>query len=163
MTRPGLSSPRIVARRDDDWLSLLDLWVAAWRQTYGDIDFEARREWLRERVTRLERSGSRTLVLCDGAPPALVGFVVIDPMTHWLDQLCVHPSRFGSGAAEALIEAARSVSPARLHLDVNADNRRAIAFYEREGFVRVGEGASSLSGRPTLIMEWSSALPLVQA
>lgn len=163
MTRPGLTSPRIAARRDDDWPSLLDLWVAAWRQTYADIDFEARRDWLRERIARLERSGSRTLVLREGAPSALAGFVVVDPMTHWLDQLCVHPSRFGSGAAEALIEAARAASPARLRLDVNADNRRAVAFYEREGFIRVGEGGPSLSGRPTLIMEWSSALPSIQA
>jgi putative acetyltransferase len=159
MTGPGLASPRIVARRNDDWPALLELWVAAWRATYPEIDFDVRRDWLRERVLRLEHNGSRTLLLREGPPPTTAGFVLIDPATHWLDQLCVHPSRFGSGAAEALIEAARSVSPARLRLDVNADNRRAVAFYEREGFVRKGEGGPSLSGRPTLIMEWSSALP----
>ncbi|ATQ66655.1 MULTISPECIES: GNAT family N-acetyltransferase [Methylosinus] len=158
MARPGLVSPRIVPRRDEDWPSLLELWVASWRATYPDIDFDARRDWLRQQVLRLERSGSRTLLLREGAPPATIGFVVIDPATHWLDQLCVHPTRFGSGAAEALIEAARSISPARLRLDVNADNRRAVSFYEREGFVSRGEGAPSLSGRRTLIMEWTSAL-----
>jgi putative acetyltransferase len=160
MARPGLDSPRIASRRDEDWAELLDLWVAAWRATYPDIDFEARRDWLREHILALERSGSRTLLLREGAAArTLAGFVTIDPLTHWLDQLCVHPARFGSGAAEALIEAARSISPARLSLDVNADNKRAVAFYEREGFVSRGEGAPSLSGRPTLIMEWSSARP----
>ncbi|MBY6243466.1 N-acetyltransferase [Methylosinus sp. Sm6] len=159
MPRPGLASPRISARRTEDWPALLELWVEAWRVTYPDIDFGARCDWLRERIAGLERSGSRTLMLREGAPPTSIGFVVIDPTTHWLDQICVHPSRFGSGAAEALIEAARSISPARLRLDVNADNRRAVAFYEREGFVCVGDGAPSLSGRPTLVMEWTSALP----
>jgi putative acetyltransferase len=160
MARPGLESPRIAPRRDEDWAELADLWVAAWSVTYPDIDFEARRSWLRERILGLERSGSRTLLLREGAASrTLSGFVAIDPATHWLDQLCVHPARFGSGAAEALIEAARSVSPARLSLDVNADNKRAVAFYEREGFVSRGEGAPSLSGRPTLIMEWTNARP----
>jgi putative acetyltransferase len=149
--------PRIVARRDSDWPALLDLWVAAWRMTYADIDFEARRDWLKNHLIQIERGGARTLLLLEGPGRALVGFVTVDPGTHWLDQLCVHPDRFGSGAAEALIEAARSLSPARLRLDVNQDNKRAMAFYEREGFVRVAEGQPSLSGRPTLIMEWSSA------
>ena len=155
--RSPISSPRIVARRDSDWAELLDLWVAAWRRTYAEIDFEARRDWLKNHIVQLECGGARTLLLLEGAGRALVGFVTIDPATHWLDQLCVRPERFGSGAAEALIEAARSLSPARLRLDVNQDNERAVAFYEREGFVRVANGGPSLSGRPTLIMEWSSA------
>lgn len=154
-----ISGPRVVERRDSDWGGLLDLWVEAWRHTYGDIDFEARRDWLKDHIIRLERDGARTLLLLEGAARALVGFVVIDPASHWLDQLCVRPDRFGSGAAEALLEAARSLSPARIRLDVNQDNERAIAFYRREGFVRVAEGEPSLSGRPTLIMEWSSAAP----
>ncbi|MBU3886929.1 GNAT family N-acetyltransferase [Methylosinus sporium] len=149
-------APRIVARRDSDWPALLDLWVAAWRTTYADIDFEARRDWLRDRLVQLERGGAQTLLLLEGAGRALIGFVTVDPRTHWLDQLCVRPDRFGSGAAEALIEAARSLSPARLRLDVNQDNRRAVAFYEREGFMRIAEGGPSLSGRPTSIMEWTT-------
>lgn len=149
---------RIVTRRDADWPALLDLWVAAWRETYADIDFEGRRDWLRQRIELLERTGSHTLCLLAGAPPVLIGFVAIDPTTHWLDQLCVHPAHFGSGAAEALIEAARSLSPARLRLDVNADNGRAVAFYVREGFVQKGDGGPSLSGRPTLVMEWSPGM-----
>lgn len=152
-----ISGPRIVARRDSDWAALLDLWVAAWRRTYADIDFETRRDWLKSHIVQLESGGARTLLLLEGRGRALIGFVTVDPATHWLDQLCVHPERFGSGAAEALIEAARSLSPARLRLDVNQDNERAVAFYEREGFVRVANGGPSLSGRPTLIMEWSSA------
>jgi putative acetyltransferase len=150
---------RIAPRRESDWPALLDLWMAAWTATYPDIDFEARRDWLRGRLPELERCGSRTLCLLAGRPPTVIGFVAIDPATHWLDQLCVHPEHFGGGGAQALLEAARSLSPAKIRLDVNADNARALAFYQREGFVGVGEGRPSLSGRPTLLMEWSPGPP----
>jgi putative acetyltransferase len=52
------------------------------------------------------------------------------------------------------LSAARNVSPRLIRLDVNADNARAIRFYERRGFVQVGRGANTLSGRPTVMMEW---------
>lgn len=149
---------RIVPRREADWPALLDLWVAAWRATYPDIDFDARRDWLRAHIARLEQDGARTLLLFEGEPSALAGLVVVDPATQWLDQLCVHPIRFGAGAGKMLIDAARRLSPTRIRLDVNADNARAIAFYERQGFVRTGEGRASLSGRPTLLMEWSAEM-----
>ncbi len=145
---------RIAPRGEADWPGMLSVWVAAWRATYADIDFAARRAWLKARVAEIEAAGSVTLCLFDGGVPALAGFVVIDPATGWLDQICVAPSHFGTGAASALLDAARAASPGRIRLDVNADNARAIRFYERQGFARVGDGAPSLSGRPTIVMEW---------
>ena len=47
-----------------------------------------------------------------------------------------HPGRivFGAGVARELMREAKGLSPGFLQLDVNADNHRAVAFYEREGF-----------------------------
>ena len=39
-------------------------------------------------------------------------------------------------------------------LDVNQANARAVRFYEREGFRKVGEGVNPVSGLETLAMEW---------
>lgn len=149
-------APSTILRRraDADWPAMLDLWVASWRATFPEIDFDARREWLTRHVAQLEAAGAETLCLFAGAPPALAGFVVIDPATGWLDQICVDPAHFGAGHGEALMAAARDVSPRLVRLDVNADNARAIRFYERSGFVVTGPGADSLSGRATLMMEW---------
>lgn len=153
--RPATAAPpRIRARADADWPAMLHLWVAAWRATYPEIDFEARRDWLMRHVSALEAHGAATLCLCNGPTDELAGFVVIDPKSGWLDQICVAPPYFGAGAAKALIEAARGVSPKFIRLDVNADNARAIRFYERGGFFRVGQGANTLSGRATVMMEW---------
>lgn len=141
------------ARVDQDWPSILDVWVASWRATYPEIDFEQRREWLVRHVQDLEAAGAVTLCLFDERS-TLAGFVVINPADGWLDQICVAPDRFGAGFGASLLSAARTVSPKLIRLDVNADNARAIRFYERDGFARVGRGANTLSGRETIVMEW---------
>jgi len=84
----------------------------------------------------------------------LVGFVLIDPNTGWLDQIAVKPNAFGAGVGRELLNAAKRASPGHISLDVNADNFRALRFYKREGFVRVGAGVNALSGRETAVLEW---------
>ncbi|WP_292529269.1 N-acetyltransferase [Methylocystis sp.] len=150
---PPHVSMKLRLRVDDDWPSLLDVWVASWRATYPEIDFEARRDWLMRHVRDLEAVGGVTLCLFD-AGSTLEGFVVINPADGWLDQICIAPDRFGAGLGASLLSAARNVSPSVIRLDVNADNLRAIRFYERDGFSRVGRGANTLSGRETIMMEW---------
>ena len=140
-------------RVDDDWPLILDVWVASWRATYPEIDFEARRDWLMRRVRKCEALGAVTFCLLD-AQSTLAGFVMINPSDGWLDQICVAPHQFGAGVGASLLSAARNVSPRLIRLDVNADNARAIRFYERDGFLRVGRGANTLSGRETIVMEW---------
>ncbi len=145
---------KVAPRRRQDIADLMDVWVASWRATYADIDFEARRDWFVAHLAALEGAGAQTLCLRVGAPDEVKGFVVVDPATGWLDQICVHPDQFGAGAAEALMEAARQMSPRGIRLDVNADNERALRFYDREGFKLIGEGALSQSGRSTVVLEW---------
>jgi putative acetyltransferase len=145
---------RIALRTGAETQELLALWVASWRATYADIAFEPRCAWLLDRLARLEAQGAQTLCLWDEADKSLLGFVTIDPESGWLDQLCVHPERFGGGVGAALLAAARERSPNLIRLDVNADNDRAVRFYRREGFKRLGPGQASQSGRETVILEW---------
>jgi len=145
---------RIRARSDSDWSALLDLWVASWRVTFPDIDFDARRDWLTQQIVRLEANGARTLCLIELPTAALAGFVIIDPATGWLDQICVDPACSGKGYGEGLLRAARELSPRLIQLDVNLENVRAIRFYERNGFIKTGAGKNPLSGRSTIKMEW---------
>ncbi|MDR3497044.1 MAG: GNAT family N-acetyltransferase [Ancalomicrobiaceae bacterium] len=132
--------------------ALVDLWVASWAKTMSEIDFEARRPWLVEHIGRLEADGVAIRVALDGSVP--MGFVTVDPDDGHLDQLCVAPDGWGKGVAEALVDTARRLSPAGLHLAVNADNRRAIRFYQRQGFVETGRGSNSRSGLPIVFMAW---------
>jgi putative acetyltransferase len=135
---------------------LIELWLASWTATYPGIDFETRREWFSEHLSLLETQGCTTLAARDKAGK-LAGFVIFNRISGWLDQIAVHPNAFGAGIAEALMRDAKRLAPGFLQLDVNADNARAVAFYEREGFRRIGEGVNPNSGAPTLSMEWRQA------
>jgi putative acetyltransferase len=138
-----------------DLAALIDLWVAAWRDTGFAIDFDARREWLGNHLRALRDQGAAIVVGLDaeGAP---AGFVTIDPKIGALDQLCVAPREQGSGLARALLDEAKRLSPGAVELEVNEANARALRFYEREGFVFVSRSASALSGLPTLILRWNA-------
>ena len=85
---------------------------------------------------------------------ALIGFVVIDPKSGYLDQIVVDPEYWGSKAAKMLLDEARGISLRGITIDVNQNNERAIKFYEREGFVRTGEGKNPISGKPTFRYAW---------
>ncbi len=138
-----------------DLTAAADLWVASWARTMPDIDFEARRPWFLQHVETLSAGGTRTLVAEEIATGVLAGFVMIEPVSRYLDQLAVAPAFWGRGAAEDLMAAARSASPAGIVLDVNQDNLRAVAFYRRAGLEIVSAGANPMSGRTTWRMEWS--------
>lgn len=130
-----------------------DLWVASWAKTMPSIDFEARRPWFVNHLREGRARGVR--IRCAHVETGdVAGFVMIDPATGWLDQIAVHPDCWGAGIAEALLADARRISPERVRLDVNADNPRAVAFYEKQGFAKVGEGSNPRSGLPTLVLEW---------
>jgi putative acetyltransferase len=130
-----------------------DLWVAAWKTTGLPIDFAARRAWLVARLAQLAKEGAAILVGLnrEGRP---AGLVTVDPKSGAVDQLCVAPSERGGDLARALIDEAKRRSPGVVDLDVNVANPRARRFYEREGFVGVGVGASALSGLLTLRLRW---------
>lgn len=144
--------------RDEERGALVDLWVASWRATFPTIDFDARREWFVAHLAELEAKGASLICIFEEtAKPGerkLVGFVLIDPKSGWLDQIAVKPNAFGAGVGRELLNAAKRASPGKIRLDVNADNFRALRFYKREGFTRVGAGVNKLSGRETAVLEW---------
>lgn len=139
----------------------LALWQRTWQKTYPEIDFAGRLTWWRDHWRGLMPAA--TVVIAE-AKNEMIGFVTVDPGTLYLDQIVVAPEYWGKGLSSALIAEAKHVSPRGLDLDVNTDNARAIAFYQREGFVISGDGDNPLSGRPVHHMRWRPApLPPPQA
>ena len=143
---------KLRAYRPSDEDAAIALWQRTWQQHYPQIDFAARVAWWRERW-RNELVPVATIMLAehDGA---LVGLVTVDPKTRYLDQIVVAPEVWGSDVARALIAEARRLSPSGLDLKVNADNARAIRFYEKHGFAITGHEANPRSGAPVYAMSW---------
>jgi putative acetyltransferase len=137
--------------RPTDEDAAIALWLETWRQAYPSIDFDARVDWWRKRW-RNELVPVAQIIVAE-QDDALVGFVTIDG-TGYLDQLVVSPAQWGTDVSRALVDEAKRLSPDGVTLKVNADNFRAIKFYERTGFVRTGEEVNS-SGRAVLLMAWT--------
>jgi putative acetyltransferase len=138
--------------RAEDEAAAIALWLATWQRAYPSIDFAARVPWWRERW-RGELVPKAAIMVAEQAD-ALVGFVTIDA-TGYLDQIVVAPDLWGSELGRVLVAEAKRLSPDRITLLVNADNARAIRFYERNGFAHAGEDVNPTSGRPVLKMEWT--------
>jgi putative acetyltransferase len=137
--------------RDDDEDAAISLWQQTWQHAYPEIDFAARVPWWRKRW-RNELVPNAAIIVAEQAG-VLAGFVTIDS-SGYLDQLVVAPNHWGSELATCLVEETKRLSPGGITLLVNTDNLRAIGFYERNGFVHVGDDVNPTSGRPVLRMEW---------
>jgi putative acetyltransferase len=146
--------PTVRLRRyaPSDEAPTIELWRRSWQQNYPSIDFSARLAWWQERW-RQELVATATITVAEGAG-GIVGFVTVDPATGYLDQIVVAPESWGRGIAEALLAEARRQSPRGLDLHVNVDNRRAIRFYQKHGFSKVGDDVNPISGRPVHRMSW---------
>ncbi len=143
-------SLRPYAAADED--AAIELWRRTWAHHFPHIDFNARVAWWRERW-RAELVPVAKIVVAEQSG-ALIGFVTVDPKTRYLDQIVVAPEQWGSGAALALLDEAKRLSPAGLDLLVNKDNFRAIRFYEKHGFAYAGEDKNPVSGKPVNRMSW---------
>jgi putative acetyltransferase len=130
----------------------VELWRRTWQIAYPRLDFAERVAWWRQRW-RNELAPSATITVAESAGQ-LVGFVTVDPGTRYLDQIVVAPEAWGSKIASALLAEARRLSPSGLDLAVNADNGRAIRFYEKQGFVVTGTDVNPRSGAPIRKMAW---------
>jgi putative acetyltransferase len=148
-----ISSFTLRPYRASDEDAAIALWLATWQQAYPSIDFAARLPWWRERW-RNELVPNAAIMVVE-LQDRLLGFVTIDGQGY-LDQLVVAPDRWGSELATMLLNEAKRLSPGSITLLVNADNARAIRFYERNGFVHKGEDVNPVSGRPVKKMEWKA-------
>jgi putative acetyltransferase len=135
---------------DED--SAIELWRRTWQIAYPRLDFTARVDWWRARW-RNELVATARIVVAESSG-RLLGFVTVDPTSGYLDQIVVAPEAWGSALAGALLAEAKRLSPTGLDLAVNADNARAIRFYEKQGFVVTGSDVNPRSGAPINKMAW---------
>ncbi len=86
-----------------------------------------------------------------------LGFLALDG--EELTYLCVASDHRGRGIGGELLKTAQERSGGRLHLDVFDANRRAISFYERNGFRTIAhtEAGGNEEGLSSRRMEWRGA------
>jgi putative acetyltransferase len=152
MTKPASDGVMVREMLAADLPEAIDLWVAAWQAAYPAMNFEKRRGWAVDHIADLEQEGSLSFVALAGGN--IVGLLVVDPNTGYLDQIVVATDRQGRGVADALLAHARCQAPDGLDLHVNQDNARAVRFYEKNGFAKTGTDVNETSKAPTYKMSW---------
>lgn len=159
-----------------------DLGAATFRETFQhdntpeDMARYLSEAFSPERQTAEIADASSTVLIAerDGAQggPELVGYahlvsgphpaVVHGPAPLELKRLYVRRAWHGQGVAQALMEAATTAARARgaqtMWLGVWERNARAVAFYQKYGFTRVGEHTFALGS--DLQTDWLLARPL---
>lgn len=134
---------------DED--ALIALWQRTWQYAYPSIDFGERVGAWRERW-RNELAPAALITVAEN-DTGTIGFVTLDS-SGYLDQFVVAPEAWGSGAADDLVNEAKRQSSGTITLLVNADNARAIRFYERHGFRHTHDDVNPASGRAVHGMKW---------
>ncbi len=152
ISRQEAGSSFRLAPRDDDLDRLADLWVASWQAAMPSIDFAARRGWFLAYVSDIEARGGEMICAFAGKHP--LGFILLDGGRGVLEQIAIWPALFGTGIGALLLDEAKRRCPSGLGLEVNADNARALRFYEKSGFERREPGVNQASGLPTWHMRW---------
>jgi len=138
--------------RSADEGAAIELWRRTWQATYPHLNFNERLDWWRTRW-RDELVPVARIIVAE-TDSTLTGFVTVDPVTMYLDQIVVAPEHWGAGIASALLAGAKQISPRGLDLLVNKDNARAIGFYRKNGFHYAGEDKNPVSGRPVDRLSW---------
>jgi ribosomal protein S18 acetylase RimI-like enzyme len=100
------------------------------------------------------------LAFLDGAAVGMIGGGVSARQRYNLIAMWVAPHARGSGIAQHLVDAVKSEAIAQGHgrvfLDVARDNRRAVRFYEGQGFAFIDE-SEPLASHPHIqlqTMQW---------
>jgi putative acetyltransferase len=141
--------------RDEDLEATARLWAESWRSTGLAVAIRSTEaELYRFNYARISRElatgWAAYLAWGDDKP---VGFFALKPAVGCLDQLFVLPEAQGRGIGRALLDFAKQQLPDGLWLRTAVENRRACAFYEREG--RRGETQTHPTlGHETVIYRW---------
>lgn len=127
----------------EDHRILLDIWEQSVRASHdflSEQDIQTLLPVVRDQaLTRLE-----VWVLCDESS-APIGFMGLDG--NKLEALFIAPASIRQGGGGLMLEHARKLKGS-LHVDVNEQNPRAVAFYLANGFVVSGRSAIDGQGQP---------------
>ena len=136
----------------DDYETMANLWFDSWISIGIANETDLTREGVRERF--FHDAEDRWELYAAVENDAIVGMLALVPSESRIDQIFVDPSYKGLGIGLELLNFAKSAMPDRIVLVTHEGNRRARAFYEREGFVLVSTEQDAGHRRTKCHYEW---------
>ncbi len=135
-------------------------WRAFYKDFLGESPVEDILKFRKEHPTKRDFEETLYLILeLDGEPIAYAsaGSLPDDPKGAFVKGIYVKPEHIGKGYGTLLLNALKDKF-GKLKLKVLKDNKRAIRFYEDNGFKAVGEEKARIGGHllDSLVMEWTN-------
>ena len=154
MTAAAIPAPGIVIRpaREDEFDAITAVWLASHESTGLASPWDARFDELRARIPREMAAGWHLYVADDGG--AIAAMLAFRTRDNYLDQLFVAPAYQHRGIGKMLLAFTRRHLPDEILLRAAVGNHRAIAWYEREGFVREQEVMEKGWSGPRVYYRW---------
>jgi ribosomal protein S18 acetylase RimI-like enzyme len=138
--------------RDDEFDAVARVWRASHESSGLATAWDATYDELRARIPHEIANGWRLYVADDsGTIAAMLAFRTRD---NYLDQLFVAPQYQSRGIGKILMAFTRRHLPDEILLRAAVANIRAIAWYEREGFVREHEVMEKGWSGPRVYYRW---------
>jgi len=136
----GNRPPLIRAYTDDDAAATARVWHRSGRDEYHYLPAFQALDDSQAFAVFAEQIADRCSIWVYEDEGVIAGFIAMQD--DYIDRLYVDPDSQRQGVATALLNHARTVSPAGLRLHTHQQNRRARRFYEHAGFVPVRFGIS---------------------
>lgn len=133
---------QIRAYEASDLPRLSSIWHDASQQAHPFLGVQRLREQ-RALIETVYLPNSETWVACQSGKP--IGFIGL--LDNLIGGLFVDPKQQGSGVGRALIAHALKLK-GDLHLEVYADNKKAVAFYQKLGFEETTRRSEDDEGLP---------------
>jgi putative acetyltransferase len=135
---------RIRASRAEDVPKLLEIWRRSVDATHDFLSGEDRKTI--DRIVAEDYLPSAELMVAVDASDAPVAF--LGGSGREIESLFVDPAVHGRGVGRLLIRHFAALGDGELRVEVNEQNARARAFYERLGFRIEGRSPNDGDGRP---------------
>ncbi|MEI9885274.1 MAG: GNAT family N-acetyltransferase [Rhizomicrobium sp.] len=140
---------------EDEFDAVARVWLDSHVSTGLAVASDASLAELRARIPIEIANGWQLYVAeLDGEIAAMLAFRMRDT---YLDQLFVAPAHQGKGIGKKLLAFTRQHLPDEILLRTAVKNHRAIAWYEREGFVRENEVMQDGWSGPRVYYRWKRA------
>lgn len=150
MSGPAFLFTMIRESNPNDLEQMLAIWLDASCLAHSFIPssfWESKQEDMRN----LYLPSTTNWVYVDEKSGKVKGFISISG--NYIPALFVDPAVQGKGIGCALLEQVKKCS-SRLILNVYAENERAIRFYQKQGFILVGEDIEEHTGHKEFMMEY---------
>lgn len=135
--------------RDSDVPAVMHIWLASNLEAHSFIPASY---WTGSSEAVSHALPQAEVYVCEsGETRQVIGFVGLSG--EYVEGLFVRADMRGRGVGRQLLDYAKSLRQA-LRLHVYLKNRRALAFYRREGFAAEAESTDEATGERELLMAW---------